>query len=111
MGGVSEFPKTFPDFALPSFTPLPLSRQLNPREIPQLDVFIPSLNPSAVTDANCRLIFQVGQQSVEPEEMTRSLRTRVQRSQKWSRTKDRETGFLHRGGDRRTVDVLQGCAP
>merc|ERR1712079_346544 len=59
-GGVSEFPKTVPDFALPSFTPLPLSRQLNPQEIPQLDVFIPSLNPSAVTDAELPLDLSSG---------------------------------------------------
>jgi len=59
-GGVSEFPKTVPDFALPSFTPLPLSRQLNPQEIPQLDVFIPSLNPSALTDAELPLDLSSG---------------------------------------------------
>merc|ERR1711899_92497 len=59
-GGVSEFPKTVPDFALPSFTPLPLSRQLNPQEIPQLDVFIPSLNPSSLTDAELPLDLSSG---------------------------------------------------
>merc|ERR1711899_226033 len=59
-GGVSEYPKTVPDFALPSFTPLPLSRQLNPQEIPELDVFIPSLNPSALTDAELPLDLSSG---------------------------------------------------
>merc|ERR1712110_630183 len=46
-GGVSDFSGNLSDFVLPSFTPLPLSsRQMSQQEIPQLDVFIPSLNPS-----------------------------------------------------------------
>ena len=46
-GGVSDFSGNLSDFVLPSFTPLPLSsRQISQQEIPQLDVFIPSLNPS-----------------------------------------------------------------
>merc|ERR1719289_818389 len=50
-GGVSDFSGNASDFVLPSFTPHPLSRQLSQQEIPQLDVFIPSLNPSTPTEA------------------------------------------------------------
>merc|ERR1719367_2529802 len=59
-GGVSDFSGNVPDFVLPSFTPLPLSRQLSQQEIPQLDVFIPSLNASTPTEAELPLDLSNG---------------------------------------------------
>ena len=63
-GGVSDFSGNVSDFALPSFTPLPLdralSRQLSQQEIPQLDVFIPSLNASTPTEAELPLDLSNG---------------------------------------------------
>jgi len=59
-GGVSDFSGNVSDFVLPSFTPLPLSRQLSQQEIPQLDVFIPSLNPSTPTEAELPLDLSNG---------------------------------------------------
>jgi hypothetical protein len=59
-GGVSDFSGNVSDFVLPSFTPLPLSRQLSPQEIPQLDVFIPSLNASTPTEAELPLDLSNG---------------------------------------------------
>merc|ERR1711971_1237905 len=59
-GGVSDFSGNISDFVLPSFTPLPLSRQLSLQEIPQLDVFIPSLNPSTPTEAELPLDLSNG---------------------------------------------------
>merc|ERR1719446_1427966 len=59
-GGVSDFSGNISDFVLPSFTPLPLCRQLSQQEIPQLDVFIPSLNPSTPTEAELPLDLSNG---------------------------------------------------
>jgi len=59
-GGVSDFSGNVSDFVLPSFTPLPLSRQLSQQEIPQLDVFIPSLNDSTPTEAELPLDLSNG---------------------------------------------------
>ena len=59
-GGVSDFSGNASDFVLPSFTPHPLSRQLSQQEIPQLDVFIPSLNPSTPTEAELPLDLSNG---------------------------------------------------
>jgi len=59
-GGVSDFSGNVPDFVLPSFTPLPLSRQLSQQEIPQLDVFIPSLNAPTPTEAELPLDLSNG---------------------------------------------------
>jgi len=59
-GGVSDFSGNVSDFVLPTFTPLPLSRQLSQQEIPQLDVFIPSLNASTPTEAELPLDLSNG---------------------------------------------------
>jgi predicted transcriptional regulator len=59
-GGVSDFSGAVSDFVLPTFTPLPLSRQLSQQEIPQLDVFIPSLNASTPTEAELPLDLSNG---------------------------------------------------
>merc|ERR1719432_151144 len=59
-GGVSDFSGSVSDFVLPTFTPLPLSRQLSQQEIPQLDVFIPSLNASTPTEAELPLDLSNG---------------------------------------------------
>jgi len=80
-GGVSDFSGNVSDFVLPSFTPLPLSRQLSQQEIPQLDVFIPSLNDSTPTEAELPLDLsngptkrRAGEDAIPEEEISKKAK-------------------------------------
>merc|ERR1719158_375070 len=80
-GGFSDFSGNVSNFVLPSFTPLPLSRQLSQQEIPQLDVFIPSLNASTPTEAELPLDLsngptkrRAGEDAIPEEEISKKAK-------------------------------------
>merc|ERR1712233_14768 len=128
-GGVSDFSGNVSDFVLPSFTPLPLSRQLSQQEIPQLDVFIPSLNDSTPTEAELPLDLSNGptkrragedvipeeeiskKPKMEPIEKETKRRSQQAEACKKYRAARKAKARIHRRGDGGAVDLLWGGAP